>query len=148
MPPAIERGCQLLGVLHADGADKSRLARADAFNDVVDDGLQLRGLGLVYEIALVVPHHGKVGRHRDHVKSVGVAELGGFSGGRARHAGELVVEAEVVLQRDGGERLVFLFDRHPLPGLDCLVEALAPAPPFKDAARELVDDLHLAPETT
>ena len=58
--------------------------------------------------------------------------------------GELVVHAEVVLQRDRGERLVLLLDPDALLRLDRLVQALRPAPALEDAAGELVDDLHLA----
>ena len=71
-------------------------------------------------------------------------ELGGLGLGRTGHAGELVVHAEVVLQRDRGEGLVLLLDLHALLGLDRLVQALGPAPALEDAAGELVDDLHLA----
>src|SRR3712207_5249333 len=60
------------------------------------------------------------------------------------HPGELLVEAEVVLERDRGERLVLLLDPQPLLRLDRLVEALGPAAALHDPARELVDDLHLA----
>ena len=42
------------------------------------------------------------------------------------------------------ERLELLLDLHALLRLDGLVEALAPAAAFHDAAGELVDDLHLA----
>ena len=55
-----------------------------------------------------------------------------------------VVEAEVVLQGDRGERLVLFADRHLLLGLDRLVQALGVAAPVEDAAGELVDDQHLA----
>ena len=75
---------------------------------------------------------------------VGGGELGRLGDGRAGHAGELVVHAEVVLEGDRGEGLVLLLDLHALLGLDGLVEALGPAPPLEDAAGELVDDLHLA----
>ncbi len=71
-------------------------------------------------------------------------ELAGLGGRGAGHAGELVVHAEVVLERDRGERLVLLLDLHAFLGLDRLVQALAPAPALEDAAGELVDDLHLA----
>ena len=72
------------------------------------------------------------------------SELRGLGQRRTGHAGELLVEAEVVLQRDGRPGVVLLFDRHPLFGLDGLVEAVGPAPALEDAAGELVDDLHLA----
>jgi hypothetical protein len=60
------------------------------------------------------------------------------------HPGELLVQAEVVLERDRGERDVLLADAHALLGLDRLVKALAPAAALHDAAGELVDDLDLA----
>ena len=71
-------------------------------------------------------------------------ELAGFGRRGAGHAAELLVHAEVVLQRDGREGLVLLFDLHALFGLDRLVQAFAPTPAFEDATGELVDDLHLA----
>src|SRR3546814_11371783 len=74
-------------------------------------------------------------------RSVGVGELGRLGGGGTRHAGDLVVHAEVVLEGDRGEGLVLLLDLHALLGLDRLVEALRPAAPLEDAAGELVDDL-------
>ena len=63
---------------------------------------------------------------------------------RTGHPGELVVEPEVVLERDRRHRDVLLLDGHVLLRLDGLVEALGPAPALHDATRELVDDLHLA----
>src|SRR6202008_854562 len=62
----------------------------------------------------------------------------------AGHARELVVEAEVVLERDRRERLVLLLDPDALLRLDRLVEALRPAAPLHDPTGELVDDLDLA----
>ena len=64
--------------------------------------------------------------------------------GGARHAGELVVHPEVVLEGDRREGLVLLLDVHALLGLDRLVQTLAPPAAFENAAGELVDDVHLA----
>ena len=85
-----------------------------------------------------------VGRDLDHVQVVDLDELLLLGLGRAGHPGELVVEAEVVLQRDRGERLVLLLDADALLRLDRLVQALRPAAAFHDPAGELVDDLDLA----
>ena len=62
----------------------------------------------------------------------------------AGHAAELLVEAEVVLERDRREGDVLLLDLDALLRLDRLVQALAPAAPLHDPARVLVDDLDLA----
>ena len=62
----------------------------------------------------------------------------------AGHAGELVVEAEVVLEGDGGQRLVLGLDLHVLLGFQRLVQALRVTPARHHAAGELVDDDDLA----
>ena len=82
-----------------------------------------------------------IGHHADLVDLV---ELGGLGLRRTGHAGELVVEAEVVLQGDRGEGLVLLLDLDAFLGLDRLVHALVVAAAVQDAAGELVDDQHLA----
>jgi hypothetical protein len=58
--------------------------------------------------------------------------------------GELAVEAEVVLEGDRGDGLVFLADAHAFLGLDRLVQALGPAPSRHGAAGEFIDDDDLA----
>jgi hypothetical protein len=73
-----------------------------------------------------------------------VLELLLLGEGGAGHAGELVVQAEVVLEGDGGERLVLAADVHVLLGLDGLVQALGVAAAEHEAAGELVDDDDLA----
>ena len=85
-----------------------------------------------------------VGRDLDDVQVVDLDELLLLGLGGTGHPGELLVEAEVVLQRDRRERLVLLLDPDALLRLDRLVEAVAPAAPLHDPAGELVDDLHLA----
>ena len=80
----------------------------------------------------------------DDVELVDLRELVGLGGGRARHARELLVHAEVVLEGDRGEGLVLLPDPHALLRLERLVEALGLAPALEDAAGELVDDHQLA----
>ena len=102
------------------------------------------GLVLVDEVGLVFAHHRHVGRDGDHTELVGRHELGGLGLGGTGHARELLVEAEVVLQRDGREGLVLGLDLHALLRLDRLVDALVVATPDQDAAGVLVDDQHLA----
>ncbi len=91
----------------------------------------------------------------DHnLELVNVLEFRGFRFRRAGHAGELFVQAEVVLESDGGQRLVFAANVHLLLGFDRLVQSIAPAAAGHEAASELIDDddfaildhvLHIAP---
>ena len=62
----------------------------------------------------------------------------------ARHARQLFVETEVVLERDRRERLVLTLDPDAFLRLDRLVEAVRPSPPGQHAPGELVDDQDLA----
>ena len=80
----------------------------------------------------------------DDLELVDLVELLGLGHRRAGHAGELVVQAEVVLERDRGHRHALALDPQALLGLDRLVEALAPAPARHLPAGELVDDDDLA----
>ena len=130
--------------LDRDRADQHRLARLVARLDLVRHGLPLAVLGLVDLVVVVGADHRLVGRDVDHRQLVDLDELVRLGERRAGHAGELVVHAEVVLERDRRERLVLLADAHALLRLDRLVQALRPAPALEDAAGELVDDLHLA----
>ena len=112
--------------------------------DVLDDRVELRLLGLVDDVGLVGADHRPVGRDGHHADLVDLVELGRLGLRRTGHAGQLLVEAEVVLQGDRGEGLVLLLDLDALLGLDRLVHALVVAAAVQDAAGELVDDQDLA----
>ena len=79
-----------------------------------------------------------------HAELVDLVQLGRLGLGGTGHAGELLVEPEVVLQRDRGQRLVLGLDLDVLLGLDGLVHALVVAAADQHAAGELVDDEDLA----
>ena len=115
-----------------------------ALGDLTCDRAPLAALGLEDLVVAVVADHRAVGRDLDHRQLVDLHELGRLGERRARHAGQLVVHPEVVLERDRRERLVLLADAHALLRLDRLVQALRPAAAVEDAAGELVDDLDLA----
>ena len=110
----------------------------------IGGGLELGLLGLVDVIVAIVADHGLVGGYLHHFHLVDLAELVGLGGRGTGHAGDLLVEPEVVLQGDGGECLVLFFDAHALASLDGLMQTLRVAPSFQDAPRELVDDLDLS----
>ncbi len=139
---ALEQLTEVLRRLDGDRADEHRLALLVALLDVLDDRVELRLDGLEDEVVLVVARDGDVGRDLHDVQVVDLDELLLLRLRGTRHAAELLVEAEVVLQGDRGERLMLFLDRNAFLGLDRLVEALAPAPALHDAAGELVDDLH------
>ncbi len=131
---------QVLGTLDRGGAYQDRLALLVALHDIVHDGDVLGLLGLVDQVGLVLTDHRAVGRNGHHAELVDLVQLGRLGLGGTGHPGELLVEPEVVLQRDGRQRLVLGLDLDMLLGLDGLVHALVVAPAHQHAAGELVDD--------
>ena len=115
---------------------------ADA--DLLDDGAQLAGLVFIHDVGVVDADDGFVRRDLDDVEVVDSRKLLLLGHGRAGHAGELAVETEVVLERDGREGLVLALHAHVLFGLDGLVQTVAVAAAEHEAAGEFVDDDDLA----
>ena len=115
-----------------------------ALGDLLDHGVELLALALVDDVGVVDADHRLVGRHDDDVELVDLLELDRLGVGRAGHAGELRVHAEVVLDGDRRQRLVLALDAHAFLRLDRLVQAVGPAPAGHQPAGELVDDDHLA----
>ena len=100
------------GVFDAGGADEDGLSAFVAFFDVFDDGFKFffgRTENLVVEIFAL---YGAVGRDNDGFEVINALELESFGICRTGHAGELGVQAEIVLEGDGGKGLVFAFDFH------------------------------------
>ena len=129
-----------LGVLDRRRAHQHRLAALVAVADVVDDRVVLFLGGLVDEVVVVLADGRLVGRDDHRFQAVDFLEFVGFGVGRAGHAGELAVHAEVVLEGDRRQRLVLALDLHAFLGLHRLVQAVAPAPARHQAAGEFVDD--------
>ena len=133
-----------LRLLDRGGADQDRLAAGRRRLDLADDRPVLlldRPVDLV-----VLVERGRRARWSGsrHLELVDLHELVGLGRGRAGHAGELAVEAEIVLEGDRGERLVLGLDLDVLLGLERLVQAFRVAPARHHAAGELVDDDDLA----
>lgn len=71
--------------------------------------------------------YGAVGRDDDGFEVVDALELESLGICRTGHTGELGVQAEIVLEGDGGEGLVFAFDFHAFFGFYGLMQAFGPA---------------------
>ena len=135
---------QVLRLLNGGGAHQYRLAPLVAFFDFFHCGLKFFLTVLIDDIGEILPDHFLVGGNHHHFQIIDLLELLGFSVRGAGHAGELVVHAEVILEGDGGQGLVFVFDAHALLGLQSLVQAVGVAPSRHEATGKLVHDDDLA----
>ena len=133
-----------LGLLDRGGADEHRLAGLVRPLDLGDDRLVLLAGGAEDLVVVVLADHRHVGRHLDDAELVDLEELVGLGRGGAGHAGELLVEAEVVLEGDARERDVLRADADALLRLDRLVQAFREAAARHHPAGELVDQDDLA----
>ena len=131
---------QQLRQLDGGGAHQDGLTALVAFTDVIDGGFVFLVCGFVDAVQLVVPLAGLVGRDQHGFQTVNFLELVGLGVGGTRHATQLVVQAEVILERDGSHGLVFSLDGHTFFGFHRLVQAVAPTPSGHQTARELVND--------
>ena len=122
------------------GSAEDWLAFGVGFLDLGDDGVELLAAGFEDLVVLVDADVRRVGRDRQHVEAIDVVELGGFGFGGAGHARELLIEAEIVLDGDGGEGLGFLLDGNAFLGFDGLVESVGPAAAGHLAAGVFVND--------
>lgn len=135
---------QQLVLLDGHGAHQHRLALGVARLYLLDDGAVLAVLGLVHAVLIVDTGDGAVGGDLDDVQRVNGGEFLLLRQRRTGHAGQLAVEAEVILERDGGKRLALALDGQVLLGLDGLVQSLGVPAAEHQAAGELVHDDHLA----
>ena len=116
--------------LDRGGTDQHRTALLDQFIDLFDHRRIFLAFGAVNQVVLVVADDRTVGRDDYDVQFVNVPELTRFGFGRTGHTAELVVHAEVVLQRNGRECLRGSFDFNAFFGFDGLVQAVRIAASF------------------
>ena len=118
--------------------------RSWKFLDLLGGVAEFLVFGAVDDVLILDADHRPVGRDHGDFELVDLLELRGFRLRRTGHAGELLVHAEVILEGDGGERLVLALDLDAFLGFDGLVQTVAPAAAGHQAAGELVDDDDLA----
>ena len=132
------------GLFDRGGADKDRLALFMRLLDRFHDAFELLARGAVHLVVVIDTGNRPVGRNFHNAKAVDLHEFLSLGGGCAGHAAQLVVKAEVILERDGGERDVLWLDRHSFLGLDRLMQPVRQAATAHHAAGEFVDQHHFA----
>ena len=129
---------------HTGGAHQHRLTGGLTGFDCFHGGGELGAAGGEDEGIPVLPPQGPVGRDDRDVHAVDIVELGGLGFGGAGHAGEAAVEAEEILQGDGGEGVVFILDAQAFLGFHGLVQPVAPPAAGHLAAGVFIHDDHAA----
>ncbi len=131
---------EFFGSVDRDRADQNRLALLVALLDLLHDGFELFAFGPIDDVRIFNAAKRPIGGNRHDVELVDLQEFFRFGFRGSGHAGQLLVHAEVVLEGDRGQSLVFLLDLQAFLGFDGLMQAIAPAAARHQAAGELVDD--------
>ena len=67
----------------------------------------------------------------------------GLGGSGPAHSGQFLIHPKIVLKSNRSQGLVFPFNFYSLFGLDCLMQAVAPAPAGHQPSCKFIDDNHL-----
>ena len=139
----LEHAAEQFGRLDAGRADQNRLLLGVPLFDLLDHRIVFFAPRLVDPVVRILAGHIAIGRDDHDIEGVNVVELVGLCFGRAGHAAEFFVEAEIILDGDGGQGLGLAVDLHPFLRLDRLMQTVAPTAARHFPAGELVDDENL-----
>ena len=131
---------QLFRFFNRRRADQNGLLTVVTFLNQFDDGGKLLFLFPIDFVLIVNTGDGAVRRDVNDVQVVDFAEFRRFGHCRARHARQLRIQAEVVLERNRRQCLVFGLDFDVFLGFQSLVQAVGIAASFHHAACEFVND--------
>ena len=143
-PRALQHARQHFGRLDTHRADEHGLTPLVRLLDFLHHRGELVAPGLEDGVVAIYADARLVRRDHLHRQTVDVVELRRFRLRRARHAGELLVHAEIILDRDRRIRARLALDAHVFLGFDGLVQAVRPAATRHDAAGVFVNDQDLA----
>ncbi len=135
-----EQGGDIFALFDGNRTHQHGLTLLMAADYLLYNGPVLAHVGLVDDIGIVKTDNGLVGGDLDNIQLVYGLKLLRLGGGGAGHAGELVIQAEIVLEGDGGKCFVLLLNVHMLLGLYGLMQTLGIAAAQHEAAGELIDD--------
>ena len=139
----LQHPAEQLRSFHAHRANQHRLTFRVCFFDFLDDGVVFFATRFVDTIVVIRPPYRPVRRNHVDVELVNVVELCRFRLGRAGHSRQLLIEAEIILDRNGRQGLRFAVDLHAFLGFHCLMQPVAPTAPRHFASGEFVDDDNL-----
>ena len=96
--------------------------------------------GAIDDIVLINALNRAVGRNFDAAQPIDVAEFGFFGHGRAGHACQFGIKAEVVLERNGSQRLIFGLNGYMFLGFNRLMQTVGVTAAFHHTACKFIDN--------
>ena len=110
--------------------------------DLINDRLPFVFFTKEHQVMAVGSARGNIGGNTHNVQVINFVELGGLGVGGAGHAGETLVQLEIILNSDGGHGLSFFFHLHAFFGFDGLMQTVRPLTTNHLAPGILIDNHH------
>ena len=138
-----QAGGEFFRFFNRNRTDENGLLAFLTFLDQRNNRIVFLAEGFVDFIIVVFARYGNVSGDFNDFETVNLFEFGCFGQRRSRHSREFRVQAEIILEGNGGKGLVLGLDFHALFGFYSLMQAFGEAAPFHHAACEFVnqDDL-------
>ena len=136
----LKHAAQQFGHFNGNRTNQHRLALLVTFRDFLHNRFVFFALRFVNAVVEVFTQAWAVRRNDDDVQIVNALEFVRFRFRRTRHTGQFFVHTEVVLNRDGSQRLRFAFDLHIFLGFKSLVQTFGETAARLRTAREFIDD--------
>ena len=135
---------QHFGFLDRGCTHQNRLAYRIGFFDLFDHRLIFFERRTIDLIVFVHTRNRHVGRDNDNTQPVNLGEFFGFGFGSTRHARQLVIKAEVVLEGDRGQCHVLGLDLAAFLRFDRLMQPVGQTTTGHHTPGEFIDQHHLA----
>ena len=88
---------ETLRFFNRDRTDKHRLFLGRTAFNFVDNGFKLLAFCTVYNVIIINPLNGAVGRNNEHFKTISLSKFTSFRFGCTCHARQFVIETEIIL---------------------------------------------------
>ena len=130
------------GFFDRGGADQNGLALGRRLTDRFNDGRVFFFRRAIDMIVIVNPRDRAVCWHFHNAKPIDRHEFFGLGRGRTRHAAELVIQAEIILEGDRSHCDVLGLDLAAFLGFNRLVQTIRHPPPGHHTARKFINQHH------
>ena len=120
-----------------------RLTFAVNFFDLIADRAVLCAFRFVNDIGVIHAYDRHIRRHHHHRQFIYLEKFIFLGLCRARHARQLVIHSEIILECDRRQRLRFALNADAFLRLDRLVQSVGISPPLHQSTRKLIDDYDL-----
>ena len=118
------------------------LPTTDTVFNILGNGNIFFLLSQINQVPFIITNHWPVRRDNHHLKTIYLIQFERLGIGCTSHTGKLLVQAEIVLESDRCQSLVFILNRDVFLGFNRLMQTIRPAPASHHTPGKLINDDH------